>query len=138
LASAVNHDNIPWDFEYILITTYIPKGICIFGPQLGHILVLKNNDFNLGDRKNYAMLAPHRYLMKMTGKKPRIVSYPWINELTQSMILNVINIPHFGRHQKVNTCIKILLSCYHGAYIWLDKRITMDLVLIHLITRLSM
>jgi hypothetical protein len=31
LAGTVNHDNIPWDFEYTLITTYIPKGIRIEG-----------------------------------------------------------------------------------------------------------
>jgi hypothetical protein len=66
----VNHDNIPCDFEYTLIIVYLPKGICAVGPQLGHITSLKNNDFNLEDRKNYAMLTLHRYLMKMTGKKP--------------------------------------------------------------------
>ena len=74
LASTVNRDSIPHDFEYTLITTYIPKEIRVVGPQLGQILALKNNDFNLGDRKNYAMLALHRYLMKMTGKKSHIVS----------------------------------------------------------------
>jgi hypothetical protein len=77
----VNRDNIPWDFEYMLITAYIPKGIRVVGTQLGHIPTLKNNEFNLGDRKNHAMLAPHRYLMKTTRKKPRIVSQPWIKEL---------------------------------------------------------
>jgi hypothetical protein len=105
---------------------------------LGQIPSLKNNDFNLGDRKNYAMLAPHRYLMKMTGKKARIVSQPWIKELAQSMILNVMKIPHFGRHQEVNACVKLLLSCYHGGYLWLDRHITVDPTLIHLITGLSM
>jgi hypothetical protein len=94
--------------------------------------------FNLDDIKNYAMLAPHRYLMKMTGKKPKIVPQPWIKEIARSMILNVMKIPHFGRHQEVNVCIKILLSCYHGGYLWLDRCITMDPVLIHLITGLSM
>jgi hypothetical protein len=121
-----------------LITAYIPKGIHIVGPQLGHIPALKNNDFNLGDRKNYAMLAPHRYLMKMTGKKPCIVSQPWIKELAQSTILNVMKIPHFGRHQEVNACVKLLLSCYHGGYLWLNRHITVDPTLIHLITGLSM
>jgi hypothetical protein len=138
LAGAVNHDSIPRDFEYTLITAYIPKGIHIVGPQLGHIPALKNNDFNLRDRKNYAMLAPHRYLMKMTGKKPHIVSQPWIKELAQSTILNVMKIPHFGRHQEVNACVKLLLSCYHGGYLWLDRHITVDPTLIHLITGLSM
>jgi hypothetical protein len=82
LASTVKHDKIPWDFEYTLITAYIPNGIHIVGIQLVHIPSLKNNDFNLRDKKNYAMLAPPRYLMKTTGKKACIVSQPWIKELT--------------------------------------------------------
>jgi hypothetical protein len=64
-----------------LITTYIPKGIPVEGSQLGQIPALKNNNFNLRDRKNYMMLVPHRYLMKMIGNKPLIVSQPWIKEL---------------------------------------------------------
>jgi hypothetical protein len=80
LVGTVNHDNIPWDFEYTLITAYIPKGISVVGPQLGHIPSLNKSDFNLGDWKNYVMLAPHRYLMKTTGKKPCIVSQPWTKD----------------------------------------------------------
>jgi hypothetical protein len=70
----VNCNNIPWDFEYTLITVYIPKGIRVVGSQLGQIPLLKNSDFNLGDRKNYSMLALHRYLMNTIGKKPHLVS----------------------------------------------------------------
>jgi hypothetical protein len=117
---------------------YILKGIHLIGSQLGQIPSLKNNDFNLGDIKNYAMLAPHRYLMKTTRKKPRIVSQPWIKELVQSTILNVMNILHFGRHQEVNNCIKLLFPCYHGGYMWLESRITVDSTLIHLIIGMSM
>jgi hypothetical protein len=51
LAGMVNHDNIPQDFEYTLITAYLPKGIRTVGPQLGHIPALKNNDFNLETRR---------------------------------------------------------------------------------------
>ena len=100
--------------------------------------MLKINDFNLGDRNNYVMLAPHRYLMKTIGKKPKIVPQLWIKEILRSSILNVMKIPHFGRHQEVNTYVKILLSCYHGGYLWLDRRVTVDLTLIHLIIGLSM
>jgi hypothetical protein len=49
-----------------------------------------------------------------------------------------MKIPHFGRHREVNACVKILLSCYHGGYLWLDRCITVDLTLIHRITELSM
>jgi hypothetical protein len=35
-------------------------------------------------------------------------------------------------------CVKLLLSCFHGGYLWLDKCITVDPTLIHWITKLSM
>jgi hypothetical protein len=133
LAGAVSRDSVPRDFEYTLITMYLPKGI----RAVGLIPALKINDFNLGDKKNYVMLAPHRYLAKTTRKKPKIVLLSWIKEIARSTILNVMKIPHFGIHQEVNSCVK-LLSCYHGGYLWLDRHITVDPALIHLITRLSM
>jgi hypothetical protein len=74
---------------------YLLKGIRIVGPQLGLIPTLKISDFKLRYQKKYVMLMPHRYLMKMTGKKPKIVSKSWIKELMFSSILNVMKIPHF-------------------------------------------
>jgi hypothetical protein len=87
LASAVSCDSVPCGFEYILIMAYLPKGICIVGPQLGLILALKISDFNLGYKNNYAILTPHHYLMKMTGKKPKIFPQLWIKEIARSMIV---------------------------------------------------
>jgi hypothetical protein len=98
LAGAVSHDNVSRYFEFTLIMAYLSKGIRVVGPQLGLISALKISDFNLNDRKNYVMLTWHRYLTKTTGKKPKIVPQPWIKEITQSTILNVMKIPHFGRH----------------------------------------
>jgi hypothetical protein len=134
----VSRDNIPWDLEYTLIIAYLPKGIHAVGPQLRLIPTLNFSDFNLGDKKNYAMLASRCYLTKMTGKNPKIVPQPWIKEIVRSMILNIMKISHFSKNQEVNTCVKLLLSCYHGGYLWFDRRITVDFVLIHLITILSM
>jgi hypothetical protein len=138
LVGAVSRDSIPRDFEYTLITAYLLKGIRAVGPQLGLILDLKISDFNLGDRKNYAMLAPHRYLTKKNGRKPNIVPQPWIKEIVRSTILNVMKIPQFGRHQEVNACVKLLCHSTMEVICMLDKHVTMDLVLIHLITGLSM
>jgi hypothetical protein len=56
----------------------------------------------------------------------------------RSTILNVMKLPYFNRHQEVNTCVKLLLLFYHGGYLWLDRRMTVDLTLIHMITGLSM
>jgi hypothetical protein len=49
-----------------------------------------------------------------------------------------MKIPHLGRHQEVNDCVKLLLASYHGGYLWLEHRITIDLALINRITGLSM
>jgi hypothetical protein len=135
---AVNRDNVPRDFEYALVTAYLPKGVCAVRTDQDKIAALKFSDFNLGDRKAYNMLAPHKYLTKMKGKNSKIIPQPWTHNLAQSTLLNVMKIPHFGRHQEVNACVKLLLSCYHGGYLWLNRRITVDLTLIHRITGLSM
>jgi hypothetical protein len=84
------------------------------------------------------MLAPHKYLTKTTRKNSKIIPQPWTMDIAISTILNVMKIPHFGRHQEVNACVKILLPCYHGSYLWLDRRITIYPTLIHQITGLRM
>jgi hypothetical protein len=138
LSCVVSHDSIPRDLYYTVIIAYLSKGIHVVGLQLAQIMTLKISDFNLGDCKNYGMLTPHKYLTKTTGKKSKIISHPWTMDIAISTILNVMKIPHFGIHQEVNACIKFLMSCYHGGYMWLDRRIIVDPVLIHQITGLSM
>jgi hypothetical protein len=49
-----------------------------------------------------------------------------------------MKIPHLGRHQEVNACVKLLLASYHGGYLWVKHHITVDLALINRISRLSM
>jgi hypothetical protein len=49
-----------------------------------------------------------------------------------------VKIPHFSIHHKVNACVKLLLESYHGEYLWLNHRITVDPMLINQITGLSM
>jgi hypothetical protein len=48
-----------------------------------------------------------------------------------------MKITHFGRHQEVNACVKMLLSYYHGRYFWLNHRIIVDPTVINQITGLS-
>jgi hypothetical protein len=58
--------------------------------------------------------------------------------LEQSTLLTIMKIPHFDRHQEVNACVKLLLASYHGGYLWVNRRIIVDLALINRITGLSM
>jgi hypothetical protein len=138
LVGMVSHDSVLRDLDYTLVTAYLSKGIRAVRAQQDKITTLKFNDFNLGDYKNHTMLTPHRYLTRMKGKNSRIIPQPWTMNLVQSTILNVMKIPHFGRHQEVNACVNLLLSCYHNNYLCLDRHIIVDPTLIHRITELSM
>jgi hypothetical protein len=138
LAGTVSHDSVPRDFDYTMVTTYLLKGISAVRTQQDKITTLKFSYFNLGDCKNCNMLSPYKYLTRMKGKNSKIIPHPWTINLTQSTLLNVMKTPHFGRHQEVNACVKILLSCYHGGYLWLDRHITFNSTLINRITELSM
>jgi hypothetical protein len=124
LVGGVSRDSVPRYFEYTIVTAYLPKGIHAVRVQQDKIAALKFNYFNLGDRKNHNMLAPYKYLTRTKGKNSKIIPQPWMMNLAQSTLLNVMKIPHFGRHQEVNACVKLLLSCYHGGYLWLDRHIT--------------
>jgi hypothetical protein len=71
LSGTVNRDSVPRDFEYTLVTTYLPKGIRAVRADQDKIAALKFSDFNLGDRKVYNMLTPHKYLTRTKGKNSR-------------------------------------------------------------------
>jgi hypothetical protein len=113
LRGEINRDSVPREFEYAMITAYLPKGVRAVRADQDKLAALKFSDFNLGDRKVYSMLTPHKYLTKMKGKNSKIVPQSWTQNLAQSTLLNVMKIPHFGRHQEVNACVKfasVLLS----------------------------
>jgi hypothetical protein len=82
LSGKINRDSVPRDFEYTLITAYLPKGVCIVRADQDKITTLKFNDFNLGDRKTYNMLSLHKYLTKTKGINPKIVPQYWTQNLT--------------------------------------------------------
>jgi hypothetical protein len=69
----LNHDNVPRDFEYALVTAYILKGIRAVRTDEDKIAALKFIDFNLGDRKVYNMLSPHNYLNRTKGKNSKAI-----------------------------------------------------------------
>jgi hypothetical protein len=51
LVGVVSRDNVPREFDYIVITAYLPKGICALRLQLERIPTLNISDYNLGDHK---------------------------------------------------------------------------------------
>jgi hypothetical protein len=87
LSGAVNRDNMPRDFEYALVTVYLQKGVRAVHADQDKLAALKFNDFNLGDKKAYSMLAPHKYLTKTKGKNSKIIPQSWTQNLCS---------PHFS------------------------------------------
>jgi hypothetical protein len=43
---------------------------------------------------------------------------------------------YFGWSQEIKTCVKMLLSCVHDGYVWLDRPVSIDTDLIMCITSL--
>ena len=72
-----------------------------------------------------------------TMKVEAMTLQAWITSLQPSRLLNLLQIPHFGRSNEINTVVKILLSCVHGGHLWLDHRVNITIDLIHWITGLS-
>jgi hypothetical protein len=61
---------------------------------------------------------------------------PWAVGLANTGILNLLEIPHFGRGKEVNNCVKQLMAVLHGGFLWLEQPVSIDVELIALITGL--
>jgi hypothetical protein len=84
-------------------------------------------------------ISPHHYLELRkypTMNQSIPISKVWAIGLEREGILNLFDIPHFGRSNEVNACIELLLTCMHGSYLWLDMTISIDIDLIARITGL--
>jgi hypothetical protein len=74
LSGIVNRDTIPRDFDYAVVTTYLPKGVHTIHADQEKLTTMKLSDFNLGYRKVYNILSLHKYLTITKGNNPKIVS----------------------------------------------------------------
>jgi hypothetical protein len=89
LSGAINKDNVPRDFEYTLVTAYLPKGVRTYHADQDKVTTLKFCDFNLEDCKVYNMLAPYKYLTRTKSKNSKIVPQKWMMNLVQSTLFNI-------------------------------------------------
>jgi hypothetical protein len=60
----------------------------------------------------------------------------WAAGLEKTGILGLLDLPHFGRGQYANSCVKQLMVVTHGGDLWLDKLVSIDVELIVHITGL--
>ena len=66
-----------------------------------------------------------------------LVPQEWIKNLAPSRLLNLMRIPHLGNSPELNVVVKVLLPCVHDGYLWLDRKIDLNVDAIHRITGMS-
>jgi hypothetical protein len=92
--------------------------------MLGTVENLKFEDHDLSDEKKFLELAPKKYLKRVIFLETSFIlvePQTWATGLDKSRIMNLLEIPHFGRSVNINTCVNMLLSCVHGGYLWLEE-----------------
>ena len=65
----------------------------------------------------------YQSLPMITGAPIQQIPHPWAQGLDRSGLLGLTNLPHFGRLNEANACIKYLLVCFYGGRIWLNDPI---------------
>jgi hypothetical protein len=67
----------------------------------------------------------NRYTLTSIGTgpfgDPILQPKPWAVGLANTGILNLLEIPHFGRGKEVNNCVKQLMAVLHGGFLWLEE-----------------
>jgi hypothetical protein len=107
----------------------IPEGVIVDEDMLGMVLKLKYVDHDITNTVKFPELASHHYFelrTDLTTNESILVPNVWERGLEQEGILNLFDIPHFGRSKKVNARVKFLLTCVHGGYLWLYRPISID------------
>ena len=82
------------------------------------------------------MKYPYVSMVVVKGGMIEHIPKDWASRIARAELLGLINMPHFGRPTEVNACVKQLLACFHGRYLWLDESVVVTMELISAITRL--
>jgi hypothetical protein len=102
----------------------IPEGVRVKSDLLGYVEKLKYSDHDVTDTDKFPEFAKKVYLQTV-GLDPfgEPVHQPlqWAAGLEKMGILGLLELPHFGRGQYANSCVKQLMAVTHGRDIWLDK-----------------
>ena len=75
-------------------------------------------------------------MVPVEGTPIERIPQDWERGLEKAGLHGLINMPHFGQPTKVNACVKQLLACFHGGYLWLDELVVVTVELISEITGL--
>jgi hypothetical protein len=106
---------------------------------LGYVEKLRYSDHDVMDMDKFPEFAKQVYLQTVgIGPFGEPINQPvqWAAGLAKTGILGLLDLPHFGRGQYANNCVKKLMAVTHGGYLWLEQLVSIDVELIAYITGL--
>jgi hypothetical protein len=92
-----------------IVLPRILEGVCITTNLLGCVEKLWYSDHNVTDMDKFPEFAKQVYLDSVGTRPfddPILQSKQWAAGLANTEILNLLDIPHFGRGHDINNCIK--------------------------------
>jgi hypothetical protein len=111
----------------------IPKGVKFGDNMVGGVNGLKYSDHDVLDATKFLDLAMQSYLESRgegPSGMPLLEPAQWILGLYNTGIMNLLDMPHFGRGKYINACVKKLLEMVHEGILWMEKLVTMNVDLI--------
>jgi hypothetical protein len=119
---------------------YLPDAVIVVDDMLGKVPKLRYVDHDVRDADKFPELAEETYITNTREIGPLgkfiLETTQWIMRLYNLRIMNLLDIPHFGRSKNVRIRVKQLVTCIHGGILWMDRPMQIDVELISKITRL--
>jgi hypothetical protein len=117
----------------MLSLSQILEGVKILDAMLGIVNKLKYVDHDVAYMGKFPEFTQQVY-MEIKGEGPSrdpiLELKQWITGIYNTWIMNLLEIPHFGRGKDVNACVKQLLERVNGGILWMDRHVSTDMDLI--------
>jgi hypothetical protein len=116
-----------------IVLPHILEGVHTTPNVLGCVEKLQYSDQDVADVDKFSEFAKQVYLDSVgTGPfgDPILQLKQWAVRSANIEILNLLDIPHFGRSRDVNNCVKQLMAATHGGYLWVEEPVSIDVELI--------
>jgi hypothetical protein len=123
-----------------IVFLHILEGVKTMPKLLGCMKKIRYLDHDVAEIGKFHEFAQHFYLDNIRigpFGDPILQPNPWEAGLENIGILNLLEIPHFGRGKGVNNYIKQLIAVLHGGFLWMEQPVSIYIKLIASITRMS-
>jgi hypothetical protein len=123
----------------VIVLLCILEGVHIIENMLGHVEKLWYSYHDVTDTEKFPEFTKQVYLQTVgIGPFGEPINQPvqWATRLAKNGILGLLDIPHFGRGQDANNCVKKMLVVTHGGYLWLEQTVSVDVEITAYITGL--